>query len=80
MGRDKKPNPKIFQKALRQLNVSVNESMYVGDHPKNDVQGAKNIGILGVWKKDLRWNNVKADFIVEDLKEIPLIIQEIHRI
>jgi putative hydrolase of the HAD superfamily len=75
----KKPNPEIFQKALRQLNVSANESMYVGDHPENDVKGAKNIGILGVWKKDIQWSNVEADFIVDDLKELPLIIQEVNK-
>ncbi|MGM8215328.1 HAD family hydrolase [Bacillaceae bacterium W0354] len=75
----KKPNPEIFQNALRQVDVSPNESMYVGDHPKNDIQGAMNIGMLGVWKKDLQWDNVEADFIVEDLKEIPLIIQAINR-
>ncbi|MDC3426177.1 HAD family hydrolase [Aquibacillus sp. 3ASR75-11] len=74
----KKPNPEIFHKALRQLNVSENESMYVGDHPENDVKGAMNIGMLGVWKKDLQWNNVEADFIVEDLKELPLIIHELN--
>ncbi|MEC5426093.1 HAD-IA family hydrolase [Virgibacillus sp. C22-A2] len=74
----KKPNPEIFQKALSQVNVSPNESMYVGDHPENDVQGAMNIGMLGVWKKDLHWNNVEADFIVDDLKELQLIIQAIN--
>lgn len=66
----KKPNPEIFQKALRQLNVPANESMYVGDHPENDVKGAKNIGMLGVWKKDIQWKNVEADFIVENLIEL----------
>lgn len=75
----KKPHPEIFQKALKQLNVSANESMYVGDHPENDLKGAKSIGMLGVWKKDIQWHNVDADFIVDDLKGLPLIIQELNR-
>lgn len=75
----KKPNPDIFKKALNQLDVSPNESMYIGDHPENDVCAAKNIGMLGVWKKDSQWTNVEADFIIEELRELPLIIQEINR-
>ncbi|SET96564.1 putative hydrolase of the HAD superfamily [Salinibacillus kushneri] len=75
----KKPNPEIFQKALTQMNVSPNESMYVGDHPENDVKGAKNTGMWGVWKKDTQSNNVNADFIIEELNEIPFLIQDINK-
>ncbi|MEI3614982.1 HAD family hydrolase [Pseudogracilibacillus sp. SO30301A] len=76
----KKPHPEIFHKALREVNVSPNESMYVGDHPENDVQGAMNIGMLGVWKKDLQWKNIEADYIIDDLGEIPVIIRELKGI
>lgn len=74
----KKPNPEIFKKSLSILDVSANESMYIGDHPENDVMGSKNVGMLAIWKKDAQWNNVEADFIVDDLKELPLIIQELN--
>ena len=75
----KKPNPTIFEKAIREVNVLANESMYVRDHPENDVKGAKNIGMIGVWKKDRQWSYVEADFIIEDLGELPLIIYELNR-
>ena len=74
----KKPHSEIFQKALKQLNVLANESMFVGDHPENDVRAAKDVGMLGVWKKDIQWNNVEADFMIEDLNELPLIIQTLN--
>lgn len=73
----KKPNPQIFLKALNQLNVLVNESVYVGDHPENDVKGAENVGMIGVWKRDLAWGDVMAQYVIDDLKELPLIIREI---
>ena len=76
----KKPNPEIFQKALNQMNLSPHESIYVGDHPENDVKAAMSIGMLGVWKKDDQWHHVDADFIIEDLEELLLIIQEINRV
>lgn len=73
----KKPDPEIFLKALEKLNVLPSESIFVGDHPENDVKAAQNVGMKGVWKKDYQWDNVKADFIVADLAEIPLIVEKL---
>ncbi|MBX9974094.1 HAD family hydrolase [Cytobacillus firmus] len=73
----KKPDPQIFKRALDQLNVLPYESIFVGDHPDNDIKAAQNVGMKGIWKKDFQWNNVKADFIVDDLAELPLIIGEL---
>ena len=74
----KKPDPQIFKRALDQLNVTSNESIFVGDHPDNDIKAAQNVGMKGIWKKDIQWNNVEADFIIEDLGELPLIIENIR--
>ncbi|MGN7386003.1 HAD family hydrolase [Sporosarcina sp. SAFN-015] len=73
----KKPDPQIFIRALEQLNVSPSESIFVGDHPVNDVEAAKNAGMIGIWKKDFQWSAVEADFVVDDLAELPLIIEKI---
>jgi len=75
----KKPDPQIFKWALEQLNVSPNQSLFVGDHPDNDVKAAQNVGIKGIWKKDFQWNNVEADFIVDDLAELSLIIENLNK-
>ena len=73
----KKPDPQIFMRALNQLNVTSNESLFVGDHPDNDIKAAQNVGMKGIWKKDFQWNDVEADFIVDDLGELPLIIENL---
>ncbi|MFC7063279.1 HAD family hydrolase [Halobacillus seohaensis] len=70
----KKPDPRIFKKALDQLKVSANQSIFVGDNPEKDVHAAQSVGMKGVWKRDPQWNNVEADFIIEDLAELPLIV------
>jgi putative hydrolase of the HAD superfamily len=75
----KKPDPKIFNRVLEQLNVSPFESIYVGDHPENDVKAAQNVGMKGIWKKDFQWNNVDADCIIDDLAELPLIIANLSK-
>ncbi|WP_432362635.1 HAD family hydrolase [Sporosarcina sp. UB5] len=73
----KKPDSQIFIRALNQLSVSANESIFVGDHPVNDVQAAKIAGMIGIWKKDVHWSAVEADFIIDDLAEVPLIIDKV---
>ncbi|GAE37469.1 HAD family hydrolase [Halalkalibacter akibai] len=73
----KKPDPKIFKRALEQLNVSPKQSVFVGDHPENDVKAAQNVGMRGIWIKDFQWDNVQADFTVSDLAEIPIIIENL---
>ncbi|WP_342505011.1 HAD family hydrolase [Sporosarcina sp. FSL K6-2383] len=70
----KKPDPRIFEKALQQLNVPAKACLFVGDHPENDVKASQDVGMLGVWKKDPQWADVKADYVVEDLMEVCLII------
>lgn len=74
----KKPDPQIFKRALDQLNVTSNECIFVGDHPDNDIKAAQNVGMKGIWKKDIQWNNVEADFIIDDLGELPLIIENLR--
>ncbi|WML56516.1 HAD family hydrolase [Neobacillus sp. PS2-9] len=70
----KKPNPEIFKRALDSLGVQPNESIYVGDHPDNDIRAARAIGMLGIWKKDAQWNHADSDFTIQGLEEIPPII------
>ncbi|SCB01789.1 HAD-superfamily hydrolase, subfamily IA, variant 1 [Bacillus mycoides] len=66
----KKPHPEIFERALQKLNVKAEECLYVGDHPENDVIGAEQIGILGVWKRDSFWGDFEHSRVVDDLLEV----------
>ncbi|KKI90627.1 L-2-haloalkanoic acid dehalogenase [Bacillus sp. SA1-12] len=74
----KKPDQRIFKKALDHLSISPQEAVFVGDHPDNDVKAARNVGLIGVWKKDDQWDRVEADFIVEDLSELTEVIEWIN--
>ncbi len=72
----KKPNPDIFFRALEQLDVAPNQSVYVGDHPENDVMAAQNAGMRGIWKKDSKWKNFETDLIIDRLDELlPTILK-----
>ncbi|WLR55606.1 HAD family hydrolase [Mesobacillus subterraneus] len=71
-----KPDPRILQRARDELGVLAAHSIFVGDHPENDVVAARNIGMIGIWKRDDYWEEAAADFIIEDLKSLLSIILE----
>jgi putative hydrolase of the HAD superfamily len=48
----KKPDPRIFAVATELLDVRADESWFVGDHPANDVLGARRFGMQAVWIRD----------------------------
>lgn len=47
----KKPHPYIFEHTLSRLGVSADETIYVGDHFKNDIVAAVGVGIYTIWKQ-----------------------------
>jgi len=73
----KKPNPKIFMNALEKLNVEPSESVFIGDHPENDVRAGQNVGMKGILKKDNQWTDIEADAIIDDYLELPLILKKL---
>ena len=44
-----KPHPAIFMAAADCLGVAPKDILFVGDHPANDIVGAKNVGMQTVW-------------------------------
>ena len=74
----KKPDIQIFKRALNQLNVVANHSLFVGDHLVNDVKASQIAGMKSIWKKDVQWDSVGAEFIINDLAEIPIIIKNLN--
>ncbi|MCJ7559203.1 HAD family hydrolase [Candidatus Bathyarchaeota archaeon] len=73
----RKPHKRIFQDALRKLQVTANEAVFIGDSPLEDIKGAKAAGIKTVFVpsqfytlKDLYESRQKLDFIVGDLHEV----------
>lgn len=51
----RKPDPRIFARALHQLGLTADEAWYVGDHPVVDVRGAFEAGLTAVWRYTPHW-------------------------
>ncbi|CAM4007468.1 HAD family hydrolase [Saccharibacillus endophyticus] len=68
----RKPDPAIFMRALQRLNLAPEETMFVGDHPVNDVEAGVRAGLLGVWKKNAVYAMPECScLILDDLMQIP---------
>ncbi len=75
----KKPDPRIFHRAVSQLGVAPAETVFVGDHPVVDVEGARNAGLRAVWKHDPFWSPpTMTDGVITDLHQLPDLIRAIE--
>jgi HAD superfamily hydrolase (TIGR01509 family) len=75
----RKPDPRIFLRAAQILNLLPAQCLYIGDTYESDIIGAKNAGMHSCWfnRAQLLPQNeqIKPDFMVEDLLEIPGLLK-----
>jgi putative hydrolase of the HAD superfamily len=72
----RKPQPEIFHRALDRLGVLAQDSVFVGDNPEADILGAKNAGMLAIWKRNPHWlTATAADATIDELMEIPSVLK-----
>lgn len=75
----RKPDPRIFQRALGRLAVQPRESVFVGDHPTNDIEAAQNADMYGVWKPSgLLDEAPSANAQISSLEELKDIIAALN--
>lgn len=78
-----KPDPGIFEVAERLMKVPPSACVLVGDHPLNDVAGAKRAGWRAIWidrQGDGRWDpaqgiEVEPDAVVTSLDQLPPVLK-----
>lgn len=75
-----KPNPEIFERALTLLGVKANEACYVGDHPINDIEAARKVGLTTIWKKNEVYKAGYSDAEIYDLSEILPVIERMSSV
>lgn len=71
-----KPNPKIFEEALKKAGVPADAAVHIGDSLEDDVRGAHLAGIKAIWldrsgrHATLAKNHQDFVTVVRDLKEL----------
>ena len=72
-----KPNPRIFEEALRMNGLQAEEVVMIGDSWNSDIQGAINAGIDQIWirnSKDPLPEGQSATYLVQSLSEVMEIL------
>ncbi len=70
-----KPDVEVFRLACKKLDTPTEQTLYIGDHWENDIEGAKNAGLKTCWvshgspipstKLDV------CDYVIASLEELP---------
>jgi putative hydrolase of the HAD superfamily len=75
----RKPELGIFLHAAQLLGRQPDECLFVGDSYTNDIVGAKKAGMRTCWfnpaKSSLPDNEIRTDYVVTDLSEIPALLK-----
>lgn len=78
----RKPSPRIFREALRTMQISASETVFVGDELDHDVEGAMNVGLHTILLKrpstNMAASNVKPDIIIHEWKELPTAVKALE--
>jgi len=73
-----KPNPYIFERCAKDMNLTLSEIIYIGDSLETDAIGASKAGSHGIWINRLNQNYSDSDVLtVFSLEKIPKIIKKI---
>jgi len=77
--RKKKPSPEPFRYALRQMNVSPEEVLLVGDSPRRDIEPCRALGIRTAYARyGDRFSSgremVRADYVMDCMDQLPEIL------
>ncbi len=73
----RKPHPKIFAEALRQVGVAASESLFVGDTIPVDIKGANRVGMISILKQSGEQpatGRTRARHVISALSELQEIV------
>lgn len=76
-----KPDKEVFLEFSRRIGIPPENLAYVGDHPKNDVDGSRKAGYTPIWVKtrDMWLPDIEpCEYAVKDVSEIPALIDRIN--
>ena len=69
-----KPNPRIFEEALRLNVMQADEVVMIGDSWYSDIQGAINAGIDQIWVTEQQVDEYQPTYVVNSLEEIKSLL------
>ena len=72
-----KPDPHPFEEALKRAGVAAERAVHIGDHPSDDIHGARNAGMRAIWfnPQGKPWEGeTDPDAEIRSLAELPALL------
>ncbi|MGH8436204.1 MAG: HAD family hydrolase [Pseudomonas sp.] len=72
-----KPDPQPFREALKRGGVAAEQAVHIGDHPRDDIQGARMAGMRAIWfnPSGKGWaGEGSPDAEIRNLAELPALL------
>lgn len=73
-----KPDPQPFREALKRAGVRPEEAVHIGDHPDDDIAGARGAGLHAIWynPQGKPWDSEQAPTAqIRQLAELPGLLE-----
>ena len=77
----RKPDPRIFEEALRRIGAAAPETVFVGDRLYDDVSGAQAVGMRTVQTRQFRQEDdptYAPDAVIGHLRELPEVLRGLN--
>jgi len=76
-----KSEPDIYQQMQKLTNIEAKHMMHIGDHPVQDILGAKSAGVFSVWlnRSNKSWplDDCQPDAVIHSLHELPVLLAQL---
>ena len=75
-----KPDPRLFEIAIKRAGCTKRQLLHVGDSFQNDIIGAKQAGVRSVWLNRQREDNEmreQHDFEISSLRELTGVLEKL---
>jgi len=78
-----KSEPDIYWQVQKRTNINARQMVHIGDHPLQDVSGAKSAGVFAIWlnrdKKQWTLDGCEPDAVITSLHELPALLRALTR-
>lgn len=76
-----KSEPDIYRQAQKLANIEAHQMAHIGDHPLQDISGAKSAGVFAIWlnRQNTSWplENCQPDAVIRSLHELPPLLSRL---
>ena len=77
-----KSEPDIYLQVQKMANIAAQQMVHIGDHPLQDISGAKSAGVFAVWlnRQNNSWTqeDCQPDAVINSLYELPSLLRQLQ--